>query len=211
MCKYMLHCHAAHIAHSLPHHRHQDDQGSYHFASTVQNLKQQVPDILVECLTPDFRADEECVRRVAVSGLDVFAHNIETVERLTPSVRDRRAGYAQSWRTLEMAAAAKPGLFTKTSIMLGLGEKPEEVRATMQDARNAGVQIITLGQYLRPTKRHLPVSEYVHPDQFAEYERDAQDMGFMYVASGPLVRSSYKAGELFLEGKLRQRDAEGRA
>lgn len=149
---------------------------------------------MVECLTPDFSGKAERINRVVDSGLDVFAHNLETVERMTPRVRDRRATYSQSLKVLEMAKQRRESMLTKTSLMLGVGETDEEVRQTMRECRDAGVNVITFGQYLRPTKRHLPVQEYVHPDKFEQWRQEGEDMGFLYVASGPLVRSSYKAG-----------------
>lgn len=142
---------------------------------------------------------------VARSGLDVFAHNLETVERLQRRVRDHRAGYRQSLGVLEGARAANPDLITKTSVMLGVGETDEEVRATMQDARDAGVFVVTFGQYLRPTKRHLPVKDFLTPEKFDEWAAVGKEMGFLYVASGPLVRLSYKVGEFFLKSVLRDR------
>jgi len=188
------------------------DQGANHFAYTVKYLKKFSAEssksnrsVLVECLTPDFRGEKELIRIVAGSGLDVFAHNLETVERLTPNVRDRRAGYNQSLEVLRFAKEVFPDLVTKTSLMLGLGETKEEVIQTMKDTRAIDLDVITFGQYLRPTKGHLAVKEYVTPEQFSEYKGIAESMGFKYVASGPLVRSSYKAGELFLENMLEER------
>ncbi|KAK2720617.1 lipoyl synthase, mitochondrial-like [Artemia franciscana] len=175
------------------------DQGSNHFAQTVKELKQRSPSLLVECLTPDFRGDKECIKIVAESGLDVFAHNIETVEDLTRLVRDPRAKYRQSLEVLRFAKEAQPNVVTKTSIMLGLGETQDQVRKTMEDLRGNNVDCLTLGQYMQPTKRHLKVQEYVTPEKFLEYEIEGKNMGFLYVASGPLVRSSYKAGEFFLK------------
>jgi lipoic acid synthetase len=184
------------------------DQGSAHLAETVERLKETSDDLLVEVLTPDFRGQDDLIARVAQSGLDVYAHNLETVERLQGRVRDRRAGYAQSLHVLETAKAREPRVLTKTSLMLGVGERPEEVRQTMQDCRDAGVDVITLGQYLRPSKRHLPVAEYVTPEAFDEWSRVGRELGFVYVASGPLVRSSYKAGEFFIKGLLQARATE---
>jgi lipoyl synthase len=180
------------------------DGGADHFARVIGRCKADHPGLLVEVLTPDFQGDEAALRRVLDSAPDVVAHNIETVRRLTPGVRDRRATYDQSLRVLSMYKSLG-ARFTKTSIMLGLGETEEEVRQTLGDLRAAGVDIVTFGQYLRPTQeaRHLPVTEFVPPAQFAKYQQMAQSMGFLYVASGPLVRSSYKAGELFLEGMIR--------
>lgn len=185
------------------------DQGSQHFAETVRYLKKYSAEkkagkpILVECLTPDFRGEKDLIRTVAGSGLDVFAHNLETVERLTPHVRDRRAAYRQSLEVLGFVKKEFPHVVTKTSLMLGLGETQDEVVQTMRDAREIGLDVITFGQYLRPTKGHLPVKAYVSPEEFATYKEIAQEMGFKFVASGPLVRSSYKAGELFLESMIR--------
>lgn len=182
------------------------DQGSGHFALTVQKLKEKIPSILVECLTPDFRGIPEHTHTVATSGLDVYAHNLETVARLQRRVRDYRAGYDQSIRVLQMAKeaakSADKSLITKTSLMLGLGEKDEEVEQTLMDLHSAGVDVVTLGQYLRPTKRHMSVQRYVTPEEFSHWEKRALEIGFKYAASGPLVRSSYRAGELFLKGML---------
>jgi len=179
-----------------------EDQGANHFAQTVRLLKQKSPHILVECLTPDFRGQQQLISLVATSGLDVFAHNVETVERLQKRVRDYRAGYKQSLQVLEHAKASKDGLVTKTSIMLGLGEEASEIRQTMKDLRSSGVDVVTFGQYLRPTRRHMTVNRFVTPEEFDQWREEAQQLGFRYVASGPMVRSSYKAGELFLKGMI---------
>lgn len=181
------------------------DGGSDHIARTVENLKREQPDLLVETLSPDFRGDEPCVDRVVTSGLDVFAHNVETVERLQPFVRDRRAGYAQTLRVLERSREIRPDVVTKTSIMLGVGETEQEIRQTMRDMLDVGVEVITLGQYLRPSKRHLKVEQWVTPEEFDAWRVEGEQMGFSYVASGPLVRSSYRAGEFFLESLIRKR------
>jgi lipoyl synthase len=187
------------------------DQGSQHFRSVIKALKRKKPDLLVEALSPDFRGEQKLIRAVATSGLDVFAHNIETVERLSPRVRDRRAGYHQSLKLLYYVKTLPQSDFlsgtvplTKSSIMLGLGETEEEVREVLEDLQNCGVDVVTFGQYLQPTKRHLFVREYVHPDKFAQWQTEAESMGFKYVASGPLVRSSYKAGEFFLKNYLQE-------
>ncbi|WFD03967.1 lipoyl synthase [Malassezia obtusa] len=174
------------------------DGGSAHIAQTVSKIKQKAPHILVEALVPDFSGDAAAVAQVARSGLDVYAHNVETVERTTPFVRDRRAKYRQSLATLVRAKEANPELVTKTSIMLGCGEQDHEVEQTLRDLREAHVDVVTFGQYMRPTKRHMKVSEYVTPERFAAWQEKAEAMGFLYVASGPLVRSSYKAGEFFV-------------
>lgn len=181
------------------------DGGSIHIAETVRQLKVAQPDLLVETLSPDFQGQEDCVDRVAASGLDVFAHNVETVERLQRVVRDRRAGYKQTMRVLERSREVRPDVVTKTSIMLGVGESEQEVRKTMQDMLDVGVEVITLGQYLRPSKRHLKVEQWVTPEEFEAWKAEGERMGFAYVASGPLVRSSYRAGEFFLESLIKKK------
>lgn len=182
-----------------------DDQGSNHFARTVATLKKLDPDLIVEILTPDFRGERECVDRVVDSKPDVFAHNVETVERLTPSVRDPRAKYRQSLEVLRMVKERDPSRYTKSSLMLGLGETDEEILQTLRDLRAVGCDVVTFGQYLQPTQRHLKVIEYVTPEKFAEWRKTAEGMGFLYVASGPLVRSSYRAGEFFMKGIIDRR------
>ncbi|KAG9439598.1 hypothetical protein H6P81_019763 [Aristolochia fimbriata] len=183
------------------------DGGSGHFADTVKALKSMKPEILVECLTSDFRGDLEAVTALACSGLDVFAHNIETVKRLQRIVRDPRAGYEQSLSVLKHAKLCKEGMITKTSIMLGLGESDEEVKQTMADLRAINVDILTLGQYLQPTPLHLTVKEYVTPEKFDYWKEYGESIGFRYVASGPLVRSSYRAGELFVQTMVKEERA----
>jgi len=184
------------------------DAGSAHIAATIRELKLANPKLMVECLSPDFAGDTACVETVASSGLDVFAHNIETVERLTPFVRDPRAKYRQTLQVLQHVKKVQPKLVTKTSIMVGLGETDEEVKQTMLDLREVGVDCLTLGQYMQPTKRHLKVKEYVTPDKFAYWQRVGDELGFLYTASGPLVRSSYKAGEFFLQNIVEKRRAD---
>ncbi|KAL1918366.1 uncharacterized protein VTP21DRAFT_3026 [Calcarisporiella thermophila] len=186
-----------------------EDSGAEHFAKTVRLLKQKAPHILIECLTGDFKGNLEHVEIVARSGLDVYAHNVETVEALTPYVRDRRAGFRQSLSVLEHAKKTNPSLLTKSSMMLGVGEQDDEVLAAMKDLRAAGVDCLTFGQYMRPTKRHMKVSEYVHPDKFDYWRQVGEDMGFAYVASGPLVRSSYKAAEFYISNVLKTRREQG--
>jgi lipoyl synthase len=183
------------------------DGGAKHWAETVRKVKSKRPETLVECLTGDFAGDLDMVRLVAESGMDVFAHNVETVEALTPQVRDRRANFQQSLAVLRAAKAAKEGLITKTSMMLGLGESEEQIWDALRQLRAAEVDVVTFGQYMRPTKRHMAVHEYVTPDVFEMWRQRALDMGFLYVASGPLVRSSYKAGEAFIENVLKGRRA----
>ena len=175
----------------------------------MRHIKAAKPALRVEVLAPDFRGEAGPIDAVATCGLDVFAHNVETVARLQGRVRDHRAGWAQSLRTLERAKLAAPGVVTKTSLMLGLGESDADLRAAIRDIRAAGIDVITFGQYLRPTKRHLPVERYVPPEEFDAWRDEAQRAGFLGVFSGPLVRSSYKAGELFLEQVLANRAAAG--
>ena len=182
-----------------------EDYGAGHFSKTVISLKEKMPEILVECLTPDFQGDLKLIEQVARSGLDVYAHNVETVERLQRRVRDHRAGYRQSLEVLEHAKKVVPSLITKTSLMLGVGEKPQDILQTLKDLRNTGVDVVTFGQYLRPSPKHMPVKEYVTPESFEEWQRIGEEMGFLYVASGPMVRSSYKAGEYFLRNLLKDR------
>jgi lipoic acid synthetase len=182
------------------------DGGANHLAETVEKIKYKAPQILVEVLGGDFRGDLEMVKVLAKSGLDVYAHNLETVEALTPHVRDRRATYQQSLAVLRTAKETKPSLVTKTSLMLGFGETDEQIRQTLTDLREIKCDVVTFGQYMRPTKRHMKVVEYIKPEKF-DYWRDvALEMGFLYVASGPLVRSSYKAGEAFIENVIRKRN-----
>jgi len=158
--------------------------------------------------TPDFGGNEKSIECVVRSGLDVFAHNVETVKGLTSKVRDRRAGYEQSLNVLKYAKQCALGmdrtLLTKTSIMLGCGESDDEVKNTMDDLREYGVDVVTFGQYLQPSRAHMKVEEYVHPNKFEEWKEIADNMGFLYCASGPLVRSSYKAGEYFLRDYLQK-------
>ena len=180
-----------------------EDGGAQHFAHTVELLKYKKPDILVECLVSDFQGMLSSVETLANSGLDVYAHNVETVERLQKFVRDPRAGYAQSLATLEHAKKVNPDLYTKTSLMLGLGETDEEVIQTMKDLRAIDVDVVTFGQYLRPTENHLSVVEYVKPEKFDYFRKVGEELGFKYVASGPMVRSSYKAGEFYLEHMIK--------
>ncbi|TMW51572.1 hypothetical protein DOY81_003359 [Sarcophaga bullata] len=183
------------------------DGGSKHIAETVREIKKRNPNIFVECLVPDFRGDLTCVETIANSGLDVYAHNIETVEKLTPYVRDRRANYRQTLKVLKEAKRFNSKLITKSSIMLGLGETDNEVEQTLRDLREAEVECLTLGQYMQPTKKHLKVIEYVTPEKFKQWEQRGNELGFLYTASGPLVRSSYKAGEFLITSILKNRQA----
>ena len=174
-----------------------DDGGAAHYAACVKAIKKRTPQTAVEALTPDFAGVAEHVLTVAGSGLDVFAQNVETVERLTHVVRDPRAGYRQTLDVLALAKREFPDVLTKTSLMLGLGETEEEIVATMDALREADVDILTMGQYLQPTRNHLPVERYVPPADFNRYRELGLERGFMEVVAGPLVRSSYRADKVF--------------
>jgi lipoyl synthase len=171
------------------------DGGAAHVVATIAALRRAVPASTVEVLVSDFVGDETAIDAVALARPDVFNHNVETVPRLYPTVRPQ-ADYARSLRVLARAKQAAPGLPTKSGLMVGLGETPEEVEAVMRDLRAAGVDIVTVGQYLRPSAAHLEVSEFVPPEVFERYAKTARSMGFAGVASAPFVRSSYHAGEL---------------
>jgi lipoyl synthase len=170
-----------------------DDGGAGHFAECVREIKRLNPGTAVEALTPDFQGQLRDVETVVASGLDVFAQNVETVRRLTHPVRDPRAGYEQTLTVLSHSKAFRPDVLTKTSLMLGLGETDEEIAESMDDIRAAGVDILTLGQYLRPTPNHLPIERWVTPEEFDRYRDWALEKGFIECVSGPLVRSSYRA------------------
>jgi lipoic acid synthetase len=178
------------------------DGGASHFAETIRAIKEHDPEILVESLIPDFQGDLDAVDAIIEAGADVVAHNVETVERLQWPVRDRRASYEQSLSVLERIADSD--VYAKTSLMLGVGEYDHEVYQTLSDLSEIGVDIVTFGQYLQPSRSHLEVFEYVHPDTFDVWKAVAEEeFGFLYCASGPMVRSSFKAGELFVEALLR--------
>lgn len=187
------------------------DQGAAHFAEIVRQVKRVNPNLLIETLAGDFQGNADLLAILLHSGLDVFAHNIETVARLTPTVRDRRATYKQTLTVLENTKKILPQMITKSSIMVGLGETKDEVLQTMRDLRSVGTDICTLGQYMQPSKKHLVVQEYISPEIFKEYEQEGLKMGFRFVASGPLVRSSYRAGEFFLKNYIRQKNTLGEA
>ena len=182
------------------------DQGAQHFADCVAAVKQASPSTRVEILFPDFRGEQELIATCVTSGAEVLAHNIETVRRLTPSVRDRRCDYDQSLGVLATVKEVDPDAFSKSSIMVGVGETEAEVVQAMRDLRGVGVDFLTLGQYMRPGARHMAIEEYVPPEQFARYEQIGGELGFLYVASGPLVRSSYRAGEYFIHNLLTARE-----
>jgi lipoic acid synthetase len=170
------------------------DGGANHFAETVQAIRVIDPEIVIEVLTPDFNGNEHALRLVLEARPDIFNHNLETVERLTPFVRSR-AKYRLSLDVLRRTKALDPGVVTKSGMMLGLGETKTELFQAMDDLRESDVQVLTLGQYLRPTPNHLPVVEYIRPETFEFYKEIAEQKGFEYVASGPLVRSSYHAAD----------------
>eukprot|EP00835_Amoeboradix_gromovi_P003421 NODE_225_length_13912_cov_0.499674.p3 type:complete len:350 gc:universal NODE_225_length_13912_cov_0.499674:1369-2418(+) len=183
------------------------DYGASHFAETVSSILKSSPSMLVECLVGDHHNNQDCIKTLVDSQMHVFAHNIETVERCTPAVRDRRAKYQQSMDVLRFSKqyalkTNRSRMLTKSSIMLGCGEKNEEIIQTLADLRSNNVDVVTLGQYMQPTKGHMKVHKYYTPSEFKEYESIAKNMGFLYVAAGPLVRSSYKAGEYYIENIL---------
>ncbi|ORE86124.1 lipoyl synthase [Oceanococcus atlanticus] len=173
------------------------DGGAQHYADCIRAIRDMNPDTAVEALTPDFQGRHECVETVVDSGLQVFAQNLETVRRLTHPVRDPRASYEQTLDVLRHAKQFRPDVLSKTSLMLGLGERDDEILAALDDMREAGLDIVTFGQYLRPTRNHLPVERYVTPDEFAKYREWGLERGFLEVVSGPLVRSSYRADQVF--------------
>jgi lipoic acid synthetase len=178
------------------------DQGAAHFAACIRAVKMKVPGVRVEVLIPDFRGEEACVRTILEAGPNVLAHNLETTRDMQKFVRDRRAGYEQSLSVLRMAKRINPKIYTKSSIILGMGEKEEDLLTAMDDLRAAGCDILTMGQYLRPSDVQMAVAEYVPPEKFERMKREAEARGFLYVASGPFVRSSYRAGELFIKSLL---------
>jgi len=173
------------------------DGGARHYADCIRAIKAVCPDTAVEALTPDFSGNLADVATVVDSGLDVFAQNLETVRRLTHRVRDARAGYNQTLAVLAHAKRHRPEVLTKSSLMLGLGETEDEILAALDDLKAAGVDIVTFGQYLRPTVNHLPVDRYVTPEEFDAYRQWGLGKGFMEVVAGPLVRSSYRADRVF--------------
>lgn len=178
------------------------DGGAKHYADSIRAIKKRNLKTKIEALTPDFQGVEQDVAVLLDSGVDVFAQNVETVERLTHPVRDNRAGYWQTLQVLAFAKQYRPDVLTKTSLMLGLGETDEEIIQTMDDLRAHHVDILTLGQYLQPTKHHLPIERYVTPETFAYLREVGLQKGFFEVASGPLVRSSYRADRVFKQDNL---------
>lgn len=184
------------------------DGGSLHLAKCIRAVKAAHPEVMIEILIPDFQDSRENLKNIVEAKPDVIAHNIETIERLQKKARDSRAGYKQSMHVLQMVKELDPSIYTKSSIMVGLGESYNEVLQTMQDLLDHQVDFLTIGQYMRPTLKNLRVREYVEPDVFSRWEQDGLQLGFKYVASGPLVRSSYKAGEFFIKSIITQEKAE---
>lgn len=183
-----------------------EDGGAGHFAKTVECIRELDDSIRVETLIPDFQGNESNLERMLKSKPDVLAHNVETVERLTPEVRDPRASYQQSLEVLASAKQLNSDQITKSSIMVGFDETREELIETMSDLREVDCDILTFGQYLRPSHKHKEVEKFVPPETFDELKEIGEDMGFAFVASGPLVRSSYRAGEYFVMNLLDERE-----
>lgn len=183
------------------------DGGAEHVARTVRALRERQPGLLVETLTGDFGGNPGHLATVVAAAPDVFAHNVEVVRRITPHVRDRRCGYDRSLEVLRRAKDLAPERLVKSSVMVGIGETDAEVSEVLADLRAAGVDVVTLGQYLRPTPKHVEVARWVTPEAFAAYEAEGLKLGFRYVASGPLVRSSYHAAEAFLAAELHSASA----
>ncbi len=181
------------------------DQGAGHFAECIKEIRKRIPEVIIEVLIPDFRGNSGCIKTIVQAKPDVIAHNIETVRSLQRKVRDPRANYEQSLFVLESVKKLDPIIYTKSSIILGFGEKDQEVLQAMKDLRCINVDILTLGQYLRPGKSYIEVYEYVAPEKFEFLKMMAEELGFLYVASGPFVRSSYRAGELFLRNAIKNK------
>lgn len=179
------------------------DGGASHIEKVIREVKKESPELKIELLAGDFKADEGVLDEIASCGLNVFSHNIETVKRLSPRVRDARASYKGSLKVLRYIKEKREDLYTKSSLMLGLGESYEEILEALEDLRKNKVSFLTLGQYMRPTKKHLSVKKWVEPEVFKDLEKKAYEMGFLGVASGPLVRSSYRAGELYKSSLLK--------
>jgi lipoic acid synthetase len=187
------------------------DGGASQVARTVRALRARQPELLIETLVSDFGGRHRDVLVALEGEPDVFAHNLEVTRRLTPRIRDQRCSYDRSLDVLAYAKRQAPSRFVKSSLMVGIGESDEEIHEALRDLRQAGVDIVTLGQYLRPTPKHAPVDRYVEPGAFVEYERWAYELGFAFVASGPLVRSSYHAAEGFVQAELRPGSARSNA
>jgi lipoic acid synthetase len=174
------------------------DKGSDHFARTIRAIKNESPRTAIEVLVPDFGGDEKLIDNVVDAKPDILGHNVETVARLTPAIRDRRTRYQRSLDVLKTVKDHSPPQVTKSGFMVGMGETEDEILKTIQDLKNAQVDVLTIGQYLQPTKSHLPVKEFVPPEKFNDYKRTAEALGFKSVAAGPLVRSSYRAADMVL-------------
>lgn len=185
-----------------------EDGGAGHISSTIRAIKKICPKTIVESLIPDFQGNASSLEKIVSSKPEVMSHNIETVSRLTPKVRDGRASYSQSLQVLKKIKEMDSTIFTKSSLMLGIGETDDEVIQSAYDLRSVGVDIITIGQYLQPTAKHFPVAQYISPERFRWFKEVTERMGFKYVAAGPLVRSSFRAGELFLENVIGSREYE---
>ena len=185
------------------------DDGAIHYRTCIDVLHSRLPTLGIELLCSDLNGNEPALETLLDNApLQVFAHNIETVERLTPNVRDRKASFMTSLRILEQAKILRPDLLTKSSLMVGLGETADDVEQTLKALRNAGVDLLTIGQYLAPTLEHYPVLSFVNPDQFAQWEQMALDLGFRAAACGPLVRSSFQAGDLYRQAVRTPRSSE---
>lgn len=182
------------------------DGGAGHYAACIRELRARSPRTVVETLIPDYTGSN--LKALMDGRPDVLAHNVEVVDRLQRKIRDPRCSFDRSLETLREAKAIDPGVFTKSSLMVGLGETDDEVHDALERLRDAGVEFLTIGQYLRPSPQHAPVAEYVTPERFDAFERRGRELGFLYVASGPLVRSSYKAGEFFAARLVRERKSQ---
>src|SRR3989344_8075904 len=182
-----------------------EDGGASHFAECITEIKKAHSKIIVEVLIPDFKGDIKALKKIVDSKPEVIAHNIETVERLQRHARDVRANYKQSLSVLENVKKLNPGIYTKSAIMVGIGETDDEIIQSMKDLRAVGCQLLTIGQYLRPSDWHIPINNFITPEKFRFYEQKALELEFLYCASGPFVRSSYRAGELFIKNHLHKR------
>lgn len=181
------------------------DQGAEHFAKVIKTVRKMNPGILIEVLIQDFQGREDLIDKIIEAKPEVIAHNVETIPRLQKEVRDIRASYEQSKKVLEYVKKRDPEIYTKSALMVGLGESKEEIIETLHDLRKSQVQLMTIGQYLRPAERHLKVQKYVSPEEFEWYKDEGEKMGYLYIASGPFVRSSYRAGELFMKKVIKER------
>jgi lipoyl synthase len=183
-----------------------EDQGASHFAETITTIKKINPNILIEVLIPDFRGNLELVDKIIQANPNVIAHNVETVPRLQRVARDFRANYEQSKNVLAYVKKQAPHIYTKSALMVGLGENKDEIIVTLRDLRQVPIEIITIGQYLRPSEKHLQVESYIPPETFKWYKEEAEKMNYLYVAAGPFIRSSYRAGELFLQALIKKNE-----